>query len=522
MKKTLMKKSNYLLLLVAFVVTVNISFAQNKSQPNIIVILSDDHAYQAISAYNDRLAQIAPTPNIDQLANEGIRFDRSYVGNSICAPSRATLLTGTHSHINGILTLKEHFNGEQPTIANILQKVGYETSIIGKWHLKSEPVGFSYWDILMDQGDYYNSDFKTTKGITQNKGYVTDVITNKAINWLETIRKKESPFMMIVGNKAAHSNWIPPIKYLTAFDDISIPEPANLLDNYSGRGTAAKEANMQVGKMPMGWYCQLWTQPKSKKNRYEDYGGKLWDRAYGRLDAEQKAAMDNAYDAKNEAFLKAHLTGDDLVRWKYQRILKNYLACVKSIDDNVGRLMEYLKTSGLDQNTIVIYVSDQGLFLGEHGWYDKRLMYEEAVRTPLIAYCPALIPAAQVNLQLVQNIDYAPTILDFAGVDIPETFQGESLKNMMQGEKVKQWRKSLYYHYYDHPSGSNIQKHEGVITKRYKLIHFYELNEWEFYDLKNDPTEMKSEYENKRYQKKITELKNELISLRKTYKVPEI
>lgn len=518
MKRNWVRISAILLLADVLGIKLNCASAQD-AHPNIIVILSDDHAYQAISAYKDRFAKIAPTPNIDKLANDGIRFDKSYVGNSLCAPSRATLLTGTHSHINGIETLKEKFDGNQPTIANILQKVGYETSIIGKWHLKNNPVGFSHWDILIDQGDYYNPDFKNSDGITRDNGYVTDIITDKAIDWLKQGRDKSKPFMLILGNKAPHANWLPPIKYLSTFDHIHIPEPKNLFDKYDGKGTAEKETDMTYTAMPLGWYCQLWSKPTG--DRYEDYGGKLWQRAYGRLNPEEKAAMDQAYNKENEAFKKTNLKGKKLVRWKYQRTMRNYLACVKSVDDNVGRLMDYLKKSGLDKNTLVIYASDQGLFLGEHGWYDKRLMYEEAFRTPLIAYFPSVIPPRQVDKHLVQNIDWAPTILDFAGAQIPSIMQGVSLKPLMTEKPIKDWRKSLYYHYYDYPGGHNIPKHEGVTTNRYKLIYFYEIGEWEFFDLNKDPSEMKNEYNNSQYQSEIARLKDELIRLRKVYQVPE-
>ncbi|WP_343330801.1 sulfatase [Polaribacter staleyi] len=516
MKTRMLKYS----LLVAFYASSFLGMSQSNSQKNIILIITDDHAYQAISAYNDRLANIAPTPNIDKLANNGVRFDRSYVGNSICAPSRATILTGKHSHLNGIKTLKEKFDGSQPTIANILQKNGYETSFFGKWHLKNNPVGFTNWDVLIGQGDYYNSDFKTTEGNTRSKGYVTDVITDKAINWLDATREKEKPFLMIVGHKAPHANWLPPVKYLTTFDDIDIPEPNNLFDNHSENGLGVKETDMTIEEMPMGWYCQLWSKKQEKPNRYEDFGGALWKRAYGRLSIDEKASFDNVFNPKNEAFLKTNLKEEDLIRWKYQRIMKNYLGCVKSVDDNVGRLMDYVKTAGLEDNTLVIYVSDQGLFLGEHGWYDKRMMYEEAFRTPLIAYCPSLVTRGKVSEELVQNIDYPPTILDFANVKIPSEMQGKSLLPILKNKKVKNWRESLYYHYYDYPGGHDIQKHEGIVTKRYKLIYFYEINKWEFYDLKKDPSEMKNQFKNASYKKEVARLKNELIKLRKEYKVP--
>lgn len=513
MKARILKYS----LLIAFYAFSFLGMCQNSTQKNIILIITDDHAYQAISAYNDRLANIAPTPNIDKLANSGVRFDRSYVGNSICAPSRATMLTGKHSHLNGIKTLKEKFDGSQPTIANILQKNGYETSFFGKWHLKNNPEGFNNWDVLIGQGDYYNSDFKTKDGITRSEGYVTDVITDKAINWLDAEREKEKPFMMIVGHKAPHANWLPPVKYLTTFDAVEIPEPINLFDDHSGNGLGVKETDMTIEEMPMGWYCQLWSEMKEKPNRYEDFGGTLWKRAYGRLSNEEKASFDKVFNPKNEAFLKANLKGEDLIRWKYQRIMKNYLGCVKSVDDNVGRLMDYVKTAGLEENTLVIYVSDQGLFLGEHGWYDKRMMYEEAFRTPLIISCPSIRTKGIVSKQLVQNIDYAPTILDFAGVEIPSDMQGESLVPILNKGKVKNWRKSLYYQYYDYPGGHDIHKHQGVVTKRYKLIYFYEIDEWEFYDLKKDPSEMKNEYKNSTYKKEIARLKKELNKLQKMY-----
>lgn len=445
-------------LLVISVLSIFIGFGQNKTNKNIIFIITDDHAYQAISAYNSRFAKIAPTPNIDKLANEGVRFDRSYVGNSICAPSRATMLTGKHSHLNGITTLKEKFDGNQPTIANILQKNGYETTYFGKWHLKSSPVGFSAWDVLIGQGDYYNSDFKTEEGITRSEGYTTDVITDKAINWLDNQREKDKPFMMIVGHKAPHANWLPPVKYLSSFDEVEIPEPKNLFDKHISNGLGTEEIDMTIEEMPKGWYCQLWTEKKAQPNRYEDLGGVLWKRAYGRLTKEEKASFDKVFNPENEAFIKANLKWSDLIRWKYQRILKNYLGCVKSVDDNVGRITNYVKNAGLEDDTLIIYASDQGLFLGEHGWYDKRMMYEDAFRTPLIVSCPSISTKGIVSNQLVQNIDYAPTILDFAGVEIPSDMQGESLLPILKNKKAKNWRKSLYYQYYDYPGGHDIQK----------------------------------------------------------------
>jgi arylsulfatase A-like enzyme len=483
-------------------------------RPNIIFIYSDDHAYQAISGYGGRLGKVAPTPNIDRIINEGMRFDRSYVANSICAPARACILTGKHSHLNGVTDNRKEFDGSQQTFVKLLSEAGYQTAVIGKWHLKSKPTGFDHWEVLPGQGDYYNPDFITEDGQKREEGYVTDIVTDKALSWLENDSDTSKPFMLMLQHKAPHRNWQPPIEYLNLFDDVSIPEPDTLFDDYSGRGTAAKEQDMTIAdSMKMGWDFKIW------KN--EDKGTALWKHSYGRLNDQQRKAWDEAYDAENNEFLDSDLSGKELVKWKFQRYIKDYLRCIRSVDDNVGRVLDYLDKSGLAENTMVIYSSDQGFYLGEHGWFDKRFMYEESFRTPLAARWPLVIKPGSVSRELVQNIDYASTFLSAAGLEPPCDMQGKSLIPLMKGQVPDDWRESLYYHYYEFPGAHSVRKHEGVVTKRYKLIHFYNLGEWEFYDLKKDPSEMKNCYDCEQYKDVVEDLKNELKELRIKYKVCE-
>jgi arylsulfatase A-like enzyme len=483
------------------------------ARPNIIFIFSDDHAYQAISAYDSRLANIAPTPNIDRIAKEGMLFKKAYVTNSICAPSRAVILTGKHSHLNGVIDNGVEFDGAQQTFPKLLQKLEYQTAIIGKWHLKSQPTGFDYWHTLPGQGHYYNPDFITPEGKITESGYVTDIITDKSLDWLENGRNKSKPFMLMLQHKAPHREWDPPTKHLNLFDDVTIPEPDNLFDTYDTRGTAAHEQDMTIEKtMRLEADNKVW----DKSNR-----SPAWQYNYGRMNEEQRLAWDAAYDPKNEAFKKAKLSGKDLVRWKYQRYMKDYLRCIRSVDDNVGRVLDYLDKTGMAGNTVVIYSSDQGFYLGEHGWFDKRFMYKESFRTPLVARWPGVIKSNKVNDDLVQNLDFAQTFLDIAGIQqLPSDMQGLSLKPLMAGEAPANWRKSLYYHYYEYPGFHSVRRHEGVATKRYKLISFYDLDEWEFYDLEKDPHEMNNLYNDPAYQKKIVELKKELTRLKILYKVP--
>ena len=476
---------------------------QSKPKPNILFLYTDDHAYQAISAYGGRLAEVAPTKNLDRIANEGMLFDKCYVTNSICAPCRAVIQTGKHSHLNGVIDNRRKFDNTQQTFPKILQKNGYQTAIVGKWHLRTRPTGFDYDEVMPGQGRYYNPVFIKRGERTQYQGYNTDVATDLGLKWLKEERDKGKPFMMMLQYKAPHRRWKPGPDHLTLFDDVEIPEPDNLFDDYAGRGTAAHKQDMSIEKTMDKWDLKLYEQ------KGEDPWGwkKKWNEAYG---------------PKNEKFRKANLKGDDLVRWKYQRYMKDYLRCIRSVDENVGRVLDYLDESGLADNTVVMYSSDQGFYLGEHGWFDKRFMYEESFRTPLLVRWPKHVKPGIKNSDLVQNLDFAQTFLDIAGAEQPSDMQGMSFKPILEkGKAPEDWRKSLYYHYYEYPAVHSVRRHEGVATKRFKLIHFYDLDEWELYDLEKDPDEMYSVYCKPEYAAKVKELKAELKKLKKLYKVPK-
>ena len=507
-----MKKiTSIVLLLFAAILTACTTIKQAEEKPNIVFIFTDDHATQAISAYGGMLAEIAPTPNLDKLANEGILFKRCMVTNSICGPSRASILTGKHSHSNGFYTnTNTVFNGQQFTFPKALQASGYQTGIVGKWHLGGEPTGFDYWELLPGQGQYYNPDFRTKDGIHREQGYVTDIVTDKAKNWMEG-RDKKKPFMLMVQHKAPHRNWMPAERHLTAFDDITIPEPATLFDDYSGRGTAAHQQDMSIAKtMDMG---------KDLKVMSLELGGRL-SVSLNRMNKSQRAAWDRIYMPKNKAFVDAKLSGKELVQWKYQRYIKDYLLTIKAVDESVGELRAYIKENGLDKNTIIVYSSDQGFYLGEHGWFDKRFMHDESFRTPLIIKWPGVTKGGSINSDLVSNLDFASTFLEMAGVAIPDEVQGESLVPILEGKTPTDWRKSVYYHYYEYPGWHMVHRHEGAYDGRYKLINFYDLKEWELYDLKNDPNEMNNQIENSEYAAVVQEMKVELKRLRSQYNVP--
>ena len=491
------------------------AWANPGARPNILWIYSDDHAQNAISAYGGRLASVAPTPNIDRIANEGMIFRNSFVTNSICGPCRAVVLTGLHSHLNGFRDNSCKFDGEQQTFPKLFRESGYQTAIFGKWHLETDPTGFDAWEILPGQGVYYNPDFITPTGRIREEGYITDIIMDKALGWLKNSRDANKPFMLMVQNKAPHREWEPSPKHLTKYDDVTIPEPDTLFDNYSGRGTAAHEQDMTIDKtMRMGPDLKVWGKTEQDE--------KARERTYGRMTTEQRAAWDTAYGPKNKKFLEANLEGDDLVRWKYQRYMKDYLSCIASVDDNVGRMLDYLEETGLDKNTVVFYSSDQSFYLGEHGWFDKRFIYEESLRSPLLARWPGVIQPGSEATPMVQNLDCAETFLDIAGLQIPENMQGMSMVPLMRGETPDDWRKSIYYHYYEGEGKvHNVYKHYGVRTERYKLAYFYTLDEWEFYDLEKDPQEMKSEYDNPAYAEQVAQLKTELARLRTLYRDTE-
>jgi len=482
-------------------------------RPNILFIFSDDHATQAVSAYGSRLKDVAPTPHLDSLAKEGMLFKRCMVTNSICGPSRATILTGKYSHLNGFMVNeKTKFDGSQQTFPKLLRGAGYQTAVIGKWHLGSEPTGFDYWEVLPGQGAYYNPDFKTPKGRIRVEGYCTEVVTDKAIGWLKEKRDKSKPFMLMMQHKAPHRDWSPAIKYLNAFDDVTIPEPDTLFDSYENRGRAAKDQDMTI-HVTMQMASDL-------KVKQFDRAGRL-ARKLKRMTPEQLKAWDAAYEPKNAKLFKDKPQGKDLIRWKYQRYLKDYLRCIKSVDESVGRVLKFLKENDLEKNTIVIYSSDQGFYLGEHGWFDKRFMYDESYRTPLLVKWPGTVKPGSVNSQLVSNLDFAQTFLDIAGVEQPKDMQGASLVPIFKGEKPADWRKTHYYHYYEYPGWHMVHRHEGVYDGRYKLMYFYDIDEWELYDLNTDPKEMKNQYKNPEFASEVARLKEELQKLRTKHKVPK-
>ncbi|WP_316817864.1 sulfatase [Pedobacter nyackensis] len=479
---------------------------QTNKKPNIVFIFSDDHAFQAISAYKGPLAQLAPTPNIDRIGKEGMRFDKCYVTNSLCTPSRASVLTGTHSHINGVKILSDKLDTNQVTFPTVLQSLGYQTAVVGKWHLKSTPKGFNYWEILNDQGQYYNPDLITREGQKQVEGYATDVITDKALNWLQNDRDQTAPFMLMIHHKAPHRSFEKGPDHLHTYEDVTFPEPSTLFDDYSGRGTPAKTQEMTIAE-----HLKL----DSDLKVYLEQNVSGFNK---RMNEQQRKAWNKVYDSVKTDFLSRNLTGKELIKWKYQRYMKDYLATVRSVDDNVGRVLDYLDKNGLTENTLVVYCSDQGFYLGEHGWYDKRFMYEESFRTPLLMRWPKEIKKASVNADLVSNLDFAQTFIQLAGGVSPETMQGLSLLPVMKNQTPKNWRSSLYYHYYDYPAVHSVRKHEGVANKRYKLIHFYEIDEWELYDLSKDPKELKNQYNNPSYLNKVNEMKAELKRLKQQYK----
>lgn len=482
--------------------------APKQTSPNIIFVMSDDHAYQAISAYGHGLNQ---TPNIDRIAKEGAIFMRSCVTNSLCAPSRAVILTGKHSFKNGKIDNSVPFDWNQDNFAKRLQGSGYQTALVGKIHLDGLPQGFDYSMVLPGQGQYYNPDF-IENGVKKNfSGYVTTLTTEFALDWLDKKRDKSKPFCLMVHQKAPHRNWLPEEKYLDLYENQDFPFPENFFDDYSGRGTAAHTQEMGVVK-DMEWGHD-W---KFEKDPYTGQPTKfVWNLAG--MNEVQRRAWHKAYDKRNEEFLKKMPVGNDLAKWKYLRFLRDYLKCIKSIDDGVGELLTYLDKNGLAENTIVVYTSDQGFFLGEHGWFDKRFMYEESFRTPLVIRYPKEIKPGTTIDKLVQNLDFAPTFLDYAGVVSPEDMQGESFRKLVSG-KTRKWRDAAYYTFYEYPAVAMVKRHHGIATERYKLIHYYyDVDEWEMYDLKNDPHEMKSVYNNPAYASVQKKLHAKLTKLREYY-----
>ena len=494
--------------------------ADSSGRPNIIFIMSDDHAYQAISCYGSKIIQ---TPNIDRIAREGVIFQNSFVTNSICAPSRAVMLTGKYSHMNGLRDNQDVFNSKQQTYPALLRKAGYFTAMIGKWHLKNLPEGFDYWNVLPDQGDYYNPDFIGMNGDTvKYKGYATDLITDMVIEQLDK-RNKNKPFCILYHNKAPHRNWMPAIRHLGAFSDSVFKLPETFYDDYSNRSSAAAEQDMRIEDMFLSMDMKLMPGYYAKDT---NSGGNPefdpvaeWSREYNRLSPEEKKEWDAYYLPVNEEFKSSGLKGKALIEWKYSRYMEDYLGTLLSVDENIGRLLDYLDKNGLAGNTILVYTSDQGFYLGEHGWYDKRFMYEQSLRMPLVMRYPKEIKAGQVNHDMVLNLDFAPTFLDFAGVEIPGDIQGNSFRKLITEDKHSNWRNSIYYHYYEFPQGwHSVKRHYGIRTEKYKLIHFYnDINEWELFDLENDSLEINNLYQEPGYAAVVVNLKQQLDSLRSFY-----
>ena len=495
-----------------------------KKKPNIIFIMSDDHAYQAISAYDDKLLN---TPNIDRLAKEGMLFTNASVTNSICAPSRATILTGKHTHINGKVDNYFPFDTTQVTFPQIFQENGYKTAMFGKLHFGNNPKGVDEFMILPGQGHYINPDFIVTNGDTITKqGYVTDIITDVSLDWLKKEAADDEPFMMMYLHKAPHRPWWPRADKFKEFTQKTFPEPETLFDDYSNRGSAAKTAEMNLlTHMMYSHDSKIRPETLAKMEGkvlpvVEEFPNSFYG-PYNRATAEQKALYDPVLDSINDFFYDnwPKMTDTEKMKWKYQRYMQDYLGSISSVDDNVGRLLDYLDESGLAENTIVIYTSDQGFYLGEHGWFDKRFIYDESFKTPLLVRWPNVVKPGSVENEMVQNLDFAQTMLEAVGITPPSDMQGESLIPLLKGEKDKWTRDTVYYQYYEYPSVHMVKRHYGIVNKEFKLVHFYyDVDEWELYDRLNDPKEMNNVYHDPAYAATVKKLKKDLVEMRKYYK----
>lgn len=451
---------------------------QQKAQqhPNIVYIMCDDHAYQCISAYGSALSKLAPTPNIDRLAERGMRFDRAFVENSLSTPSRACLMTGQYSHQNGQRQLGEGIDTTRTFFTELLQEAGYQTAVVGKWHMGCDPKGFDYYHVYNDQGQYWNPQYRgtdTNNEFVVEEGYSTDLTTDHALSFIEH-RDPSKPFCLLLHHKAPHRNWQANLKYLGMYDDVEFPMPENFYDDYATRGSAARTQKMSVTR-DMRWE-QDFKVPEmldlNNPDSQDSYNALMGE--INRMTPEQRSAWGRYYFPRNRRLLEAQLKGKDLDNWKYQVYIRDYMSVIASVDESVGRVLDYLDKNGLTDNTMIVYTSDQGFYMGEHGWFDKRFMYEESLRTPLIVSYPGHTKPGSVCNRLVQNIDYAPTFLALAGVSQPKDMPGRSLVPVLaNGDNVKNWRQSIYYHYYDYPTYHMVRKHDGVRTERYKLIHFY-------------------------------------------------
>lgn len=456
--------------------------------PNIVIILADDHSTAALGCYGSELVR---TPNLDALAAEGMAFDRAYSGNAICAPARATLITGLHSHAHGVMTNAESFDGSQWTLQQALRDEGYETALVGKWHLKSSPTGFDHWCVLPGQGHYYDPEWIDATGRHRSGGHVTNVTTEKAVDWLRG-REGDEPFCLMVHHKAPHRNWLPAPEDLDAVKLEDIPLPETLFDDYATRSDAARQQEMSIAHHMRDREDMMLIPEDDVEN-----SGTL-----RRMDAEQRAAWFARFGPENEAFAAANLEGEELVAWKTRRYLADYLRCIAGIDRSVGTLCDTLEELELDENTLVVYISDQGFFLGEHGWYDKRFFYEPSARIPLLMRFPKGIEAGARNDTLVSNVDFAPTILDFVGAEHPGHFHGTSFVAAAQGRSngEEPAREEVYAHYLEYPGVHAVKRNYGVRTDRHKLIHYYhDIDAWELFDLELDPEELVNRYDDPDY-----------------------
>ena len=490
------------------------SEAVEQERPNIIFIMTDDHTTQAMSCYGGNMIE---TPNMDRIADEGMRFDNCYATNALSGPSRACILTGKFSHKNGFTDNASTFDGSQLTFPKVMRENGYATGVVGKWHLISKPQGFDHWSILLgqnEQGNYFKPVFYENDTIVKEDGYVTDVITDKAIEFIDDVHD-EKPFMLMLHHKAPHRNWMPAPRHLGIFNDTVFPEPETLFDDYVGRGEAARSQEMNIeNTLEDEWDLKLLTREEilAGDNRLHD--------VYIRMPEEVQHKWDSVYAPRIAEYRSGKLQGDELVRWKYQQYMRDYLATAMSVDESIGRVMEYLEEIGELDNTVIVYTSDQGFFLGEHGWFDKRFMYEECLRMPFVIRYPKMIKAGSTSKAICMNVDFGPTFLDLAGIEVPSEMQGRSFRKVLEkkGRIPAGWREAAYYHYYEYPAEHSVKRHHGIRTSDCKLIHFYnDIDQWEMYDMKADPQEMRNVYDDPAYADKRAQMHRILEQVQQEY-----
>ncbi|QDT09517.1 sulfatase/phosphatase domain-containing protein [Planctomycetes bacterium K23_9] len=514
-------RSNWLLKIVLMLTgCLSVPSLCQAKQPNILFIFSDDHAPQAIGAYGSKINQ---TPNLDRIAKEGAIFRNSFCANSICGPSRACILTGKHSHLNGFLRNGNKFDGNQLTFPQLMKDVGYQTAIIGKWHLSSDPVGFDHWEVLPGQGSYYNPDLIQMDGKRKRyDGYCTDIITDNALAWLKEERDPDKPFILMCQHKAPHRNWSPPKRHFSLYKDTDVAEPDTLFDDYANRSSLLQQNEMSLEKH-FHWGHDMKFHGDTPFPKF--FASRHQNGEYNRMTDQQKADWDAAYQPENDEFIRRMKSGElndkQVLQWKYQRYIKDYLRCIQAVDDGVGRMLDYLDEAKLTDNTIVTYSSDQGFYLGEHGWYDKRWMFEESLLMPFLIRWPGVINPGVDSDALIQNIDYGPTFLEAAGADVPAEMQGRSMVPMLkdQGKPSASWRDAIYYAYYENAAVHNVPVHDGVRTDRYKLMFFPRSREWNLFDLETDPQEMKTVHADPQYADILAGMQKRYRDLRTFYDV---